>query len=83
MLGPLVLVIAGGVFVAEAASVLLQTAYFKFTRLRYGAGQRVFLMAPLHHHFELIGWKESKIIARFWSAALVFALFALTTLKIR
>src|SRR5207253_6052200 len=56
---PLVLVIAGGVFVAEAMSVMLQTGYFKYTRRRYGVGQRIFLMAPLHHHFERKGWHES------------------------
>jgi phospho-N-acetylmuramoyl-pentapeptide-transferase len=67
----------GGVFVVEAVSVILQVASFKLT------GKRVFKMAPLHHHFELVGWSESKIIVRFWIAALVFALFSLTTLKLR
>jgi len=67
----------GGVFVLEALSVIIQVASF---RLR---GKRVFRMAPLHHHFELLGWSESKIIVRFWIAALVFALFSLTTLKLR
>lgn len=67
----------GGIFVTEALSVIIQVASFKLR------GKRVFRMAPIHHHFELIGWKESKIIARFWIAALVFALFALTTLKLR
>jgi phospho-N-acetylmuramoyl-pentapeptide-transferase len=67
----------GGVFVLEALSVIIQVASF---RLR---GKRVFRMAPLHHHFELVGWSESKIIVRFWIAALVFALFSLTTLKLR
>jgi len=67
----------GGVFVIEALSVILQVASFKLT------GKRIFRMAPLHHHFELIGWSESKIIVRFWIASLVFALFALTTLKLR
>src|SRR5687768_16947822 len=56
---PLVLVIAGGVFVAEALSVLLQTSYFKYTRKHYGVGKRIFLMAPLHHHFEKKAWQES------------------------
>lgn len=73
----LLLPFIGGIFVAEALSVIVQVASFK-TR-----GKRVFKMAPLHHHFELSGWKESKIITRFWIAALVFALFALTTLKLR
>jgi len=67
----------GGVFVIEAVSVILQVASFKLT------GKRIFRMAPLHHHFELVGWSESKIIVRFWIASLVFALFALTTLKLR
>ncbi|MEE9235516.1 MAG: phospho-N-acetylmuramoyl-pentapeptide-transferase [Candidatus Acidoferrales bacterium] len=67
----------GGVFVLEALSVILQVASFKLR------GKRIFLMAPLHHHFELMGWKESKIIIRFWIAGLVFALFALSTLKLR
>ena len=67
----------GGVFVLEALSVIVQVGSFKLT------GKRVFRMAPLHHHFELIGWSESKIIVRFWIAALVFALFSLTTLKLR
>ena len=67
----------GGVFVLEALSVILQVGSFKLT------GKRVFRMAPLHHHFELGGWSESKIIVRFWIVALVFALFSLTTLKLR
>jgi phospho-N-acetylmuramoyl-pentapeptide-transferase len=67
----------GGVFVLEALSVIIQVGSFKLT------GKRVFRMAPLHHHFELMGWSESKIIVRFWIAALVFALFSLTTLKLR
>ena len=67
----------GGVFVLEALSVILQVASFKLT------GKRIFRMAPLHHHFELMGWSESKIIVRFWIVALVFALFSLTTLKLR
>jgi phospho-N-acetylmuramoyl-pentapeptide-transferase len=67
----------GGVFVLEALSVIIQVGSFKMT------GKRVFRMAPLHHHFELMGWSESKIIVRFWIVALVFALFSLTTLKLR
>jgi phospho-N-acetylmuramoyl-pentapeptide-transferase len=67
----------GGVFVMEALSVIIQVGSFKLT------GKRVFRMAPLHHHFELMGWSESKIIVRFWIVALVFALFSLTTLKLR
>jgi phospho-N-acetylmuramoyl-pentapeptide-transferase len=72
-----VLVIVGGVFVIEAASVVIQVASFKLT------GKRVFRMAPLHHHFELIGWSEPKVIARFVILAIIFALFSLTTLKLR
>ena len=73
----LLLVFIGGVFVIEALSVMIQVVSFK-TR-----GKRVFLMSPLHHHFELKGWKESKVIIRFWIAALIFALFSLSTLKLR
>jgi len=72
-----VLVIVGGIFVLEAASVVIQVASFKLT------GKRVFRMAPLHHHFELIGWSEPKVIARFVIASIIFALFSLTTLKLR
>jgi len=71
------LVMIGGVFVIEALSVILQVGSFKLR------GKRIFRMAPIHHHFELMGWSESKVIVRFWIAALVFALFALTTLKLR
>jgi phospho-N-acetylmuramoyl-pentapeptide-transferase len=67
----------GGIFVIEALSVILQVASFKLT------GKRIFRMAPLHHHFELAGWSESRVIVRFWIAALIFALFSLTTLKLR
>lgn len=80
---PLVLVIAGGVFVAEAVSVILQTGYFKWTRWRTGTGQRIFLMAPLHHHFEKKGWPESKVVTRFLIVGVVCAVVALSTLKIR
>jgi phospho-N-acetylmuramoyl-pentapeptide-transferase len=73
----LLLPIVGGVFVLEALSVIIQVASFKLT------GKRVFKMAPLHHHFELIGWSEPKVITRFLIVAIIFALFALTTLKLR
>ena len=73
----LLLPFIGGIFVIEAVSVILQVASFKLRK------KRIFKMAPLHHHFELLGWSESKIIVRFWIASLVFALFALTTLKLR
>ncbi len=73
----ILLLFIGGIFVLEALSVILQVGSFKLS------GRRIFRMAPLHHHFELIGWSESKIIVRFWIAALVFALFSLSTLKLR
>jgi phospho-N-acetylmuramoyl-pentapeptide-transferase len=73
----ILLVLIGGVFVAEAASVVLQVASFRLT------GKRIFRMAPLHHHFELIGWEEPKVIARFIIVAIICALFSLTTLKLR
>lgn len=80
---PLVLVIAGGVFVLEAASVICQTTWFKYTRLRYGTGQRLFRMAPLHHHFEKMGWYESQVVTRFYILGVLFAVVALSTLKLR
>src|SRR5436305_10945838 len=73
----LLLPFIGGVFVIEALSVILQVGSYKLRK------KRIFKMAPIHHHFELMGWSESKIIVRFWIASLVFALFALTTLKLR
>jgi phospho-N-acetylmuramoyl-pentapeptide-transferase len=73
----ILLFFVGGVFVLEALSVILQVGSFKLR------GKRIFRMAPIHHHFELAGWSESKVIVRFWIMALVFALFALTTLKLR
>jgi phospho-N-acetylmuramoyl-pentapeptide-transferase len=80
---PFVLVIAGGVFVAEALSVLLQTTWFKYTRYRTGTGQRIFLMAPLHHHFEKKGWYESQVVTRFYILCVLCAVVALSTLKLR
>ena len=74
----LVLVVMGGVFVAETLSVMLQVAYFK-----YSGGKRIFRMAPLHHHYELKGWPEPKIIVRFWIITLILVLIGLSTLKIR
>jgi phospho-N-acetylmuramoyl-pentapeptide-transferase len=73
----ILLFFVGGIFVIEALSVILQVGSFKVR------GKRIFRMAPIHHHFELIGWSESKVIVRFWIIALIFALFALTTLKLR
>jgi phospho-N-acetylmuramoyl-pentapeptide-transferase len=80
---PLVLVIAGGVFVMEAVSVMLQTGWFRYTRLRYGTGRRIFLMAPIHHHFEKKGWYESQVVMRFYILCVLCAVVALSTLKIR
>jgi len=74
----ILLLFIGGVFVVECLSVILQVASYKLR-----GGKRIFKMAPLHHHFEQLGWAESKVIARFWIAGLVMALFALTTLKLR
>jgi phospho-N-acetylmuramoyl-pentapeptide-transferase len=80
---PFVLVIAGGVFVMEAVSVILQKGWFRYTRLRCGSGQRLFLMAPLHHHFEKKGWYESQVVMRFYILCVLFAVVALSSLKIR
>jgi phospho-N-acetylmuramoyl-pentapeptide-transferase len=80
---PLVLVIAGGVFVMEAGSVIIQTGWYRYTRRRYGAGRRVFLMAPIHHHFEKKGWYESQVVMRFYILCVICAVVALSTLKIR
>ncbi|HET8654292.1 MAG TPA: phospho-N-acetylmuramoyl-pentapeptide-transferase [Longimicrobiaceae bacterium] len=77
------LAIIGGVFVLEALSVASQTMYFKWTKRRTGTGRRIFRMAPLHHHFEQIGWHESKVIIRFWILGVIFAFVAFATLKIR
>ena len=80
---PFVLVIAGGVFVVEAASVMIQTGWFKFTKNFYGTGRRIFLMAPLHHHFEKKGWYESQVVMRFYILCVLCAVVALATLKLR
>jgi phospho-N-acetylmuramoyl-pentapeptide-transferase len=80
---PLVLALAGGVFVAEAGSVIIQRSWFKFTKYKYGQGRRVFLMAPLHHHFEKLGWHESQVVTRFYILCVLCAVLALSTIKIR
>ncbi|MDR1011391.1 MAG: phospho-N-acetylmuramoyl-pentapeptide-transferase [Opitutaceae bacterium] len=80
---PFTLIIVGGVFVAEACSVLIQVGWFKFTRRKYGEGRRVFLMAPIHHHFQKRGWPETKVVTRFWIISLMAALAGLATLKLR
>lgn len=79
----LLLLIIGGVFVWEAVSVIIQIGYYKYTQLNHGKGERFFKMAPIHHHFELKGWPESKVVVRFWIIGLLLALFSLTTFKIR
>ncbi|MDB4961520.1 MAG: phospho-N-acetylmuramoyl-pentapeptide-transferas e [Myxococcales bacterium] len=79
----IVLLIVGGLFVIETLSVVIQTGVFKYTRLRTGKGKRVFLMAPIHHHYEKKGWDEPKIIVRFWLISALLALVALGTLKFR
>jgi phospho-N-acetylmuramoyl-pentapeptide-transferase len=77
------LVIAGGVFVMEGVSVILQTSWFKYTARRYGQGRRIFRMAPIHHHFEKLGWPETKVVVRFWILGILCAMLAFSTLKIR
>ena len=79
----IVLAIMGGVFVVEALSVMLQVSYFKYTKRRYGAGRRILKMAPLHHHFEKSGWKETQVVVRFWIVTMLLCLVGLSTLKLR
>jgi phospho-N-acetylmuramoyl-pentapeptide-transferase len=79
----IVLAIMGGIFVVEALSVMLQVMYFKYTRKRFGVGRRLFKMAPLHHHFEKIGWKETQVVVRFWIITMLLCLIGLSTLKLR
>ncbi len=80
---PFVLVIAGGVFVLEIVSVMIQRGWFKYTRAKYGEGRRVFRMAPLHHHFQKLGWYESQVVTRFYILCILCAVLALATLKLR
>jgi phospho-N-acetylmuramoyl-pentapeptide-transferase len=77
------LVLVGGIFVAEALSVMLQVGYFKFTKRRYGEGRRIFLIAPLHHHFQRKGWTESQVVVRFWLVGAMLAAMAIATVKLR
>ena len=79
----IVLFIMGGVFVVETLSVMLQVGYFKYTKIRFGTGRRVLLMAPLHHHYEQKGWKETQVVVRFWIITMMLVLFGLSTLKLR
>jgi len=79
----IVLAIMGGIFVVEALSVMLQVGYFKYTKRKYGQGQRLLKMAPLHHHFEKSGWKETQVVVRFWIITMLLCLVGLSTLKLR
>jgi phospho-N-acetylmuramoyl-pentapeptide-transferase len=79
----IVLAIMGGVFVAEALSVMLQVSYFKYTKKKFGEGRRLLKMAPLHHHFEKSGWKETQVVVRFWIITMLLCLVGLSTLKLR
>lgn len=79
----IVLAIMGGIFVAEAISVMLQVTWFKYTKRRHGQGRRLFKMAPLHHHFEKSGWKETQVVVRFWIVTMLLCLAGLSTLKLR
>lgn len=79
----IVLFVMGGIFVAETLSVMLQVLWFKFTKKRFGEGRRIFRMAPLHHHFELGGWKETQVVVRFWIITILLVLIGLSSLKLR
>ncbi len=79
----IVLAIMGGIFVVEALSVMLQVAWFKFTKKKYGSGRRILKMAPLHHHFEKSGWQETQVVVRFWIITMLLCLVGLSTLKLR
>jgi len=79
----IVLAFMGGVFVVEALSVMAQVSYFKYTKRKYGEGRRILLMAPLHHHFEKSGWKETQVVVRFWIITMLLCLLGLSTLKLR
>ncbi len=79
----IVLAIMGGIFVVEALSVMLQVTYFKYTKKKYGEGRRILKMAPLHHHFEKSGWRETQVVVRFWIITMLLCLVGLSTLKLR
>jgi len=79
----IVLAIMGGIFVVEALSVMLQVAYFKYTKKKYGEGRRILKMAPLHHHFEKSGWTETQVVVRFWIITMLLCLVGMSTLKLR
>jgi phospho-N-acetylmuramoyl-pentapeptide-transferase len=73
----------GGIFVVEALSVMVQVSWFKYTKKKTGTGQRIFLMAPLHHHYEKKGWVETQVVVRFWIITMLLCLVGLATLKLR
>ena len=73
----------GGIFVVETLSVMMQVVWFKYTKKKYGEGRRIFKMAPLHHHFELNGWKETQVVVRFWIITIILVLIGLSSLKLR
>lgn len=79
----MMLFMIGGIFVVEAVSVIMQVSYFKYTRIRFGEGRRIFLMSPLHHHFQRKGWSETQVVVRFWLIAAMLAVMALATIKLR
>ena len=77
------LLLVGGVFVAETLSVMLQVGWFRHTARKYGEGRRLFRMAPIHHHFEKLGWPETQVVTRFWLLGIMCAMVGLSALKIR
>jgi phospho-N-acetylmuramoyl-pentapeptide-transferase len=79
----IVLAVMGGIFVVEALSVMLQVGYFKYSKRRFGEGRRLLKMAPLHHHFEKSGWRETQVVVRFWIITMLLCLLGLSTLKLR
>ncbi|MCS6905316.1 MAG: phospho-N-acetylmuramoyl-pentapeptide-transferase, partial [Bacteroidia bacterium] len=79
----LLLPVLCGIFFIESLSVMIQVSYFKYTKKKYGQGRRIFKMAPLHHHFELMGWHEAKIVTRFWIITALLGILTLVTLKLR
>jgi phospho-N-acetylmuramoyl-pentapeptide-transferase len=79
----IVLAIMGGVFVVEALSVMVQVTWFKYTRRKFGEGRRLLKMAPLHHHFEKSGWKETQVVVRFWIITMLLCFLGLASLKLR
>ena len=79
----IILFVMGGVFVVETLSVAIQVSYFRYTKKKFGEGRRIFLMAPLHHHYEQKGWKETQVVVRFWIITMMLVLVGLASLKIR